>query len=311
VPAALSLETYVWQQKAAPKTLPKPLKTVVREMLDLADRITAVQVAVAALPHSSSRSSSSGGKESSAGGSSCKSPSADRGPEQQQQQHQRPEALSPELALEQSIQYVVTMLTQPLHESHQQQLQIVVALAAAVRTQLLEPSAAAEQQLRQLLQQLEGERERGQALVGTLRKQLHHDVMHVQQHDVIPSQPHPDQHFPPQPRQKPGGAQQHQQQQQQQPRSSTCSAEQLMSRVSAALVDDGVIACTETSNSSSNSHEMLGSSGGSGGCDVSVHVSRWWWVHAGEHYCQLLAFQYALDAVVAEVMCVANTTLCL
>lgn len=298
------METHVWRQRSAPKTLPKPLRQLVRDTLLLADRITAVQVAVAALPTSSS--SGSAGTSSSGYGSPV-GPTAvgdsTAGGLAQQQDGGLAAAAGGAVggnadAAERSVQYVVSVLTRPLHQSHQQQLQLVAAVASAVQQVLLAPSPGAAQQLQQVLGQLEGERESSTKLIAQLRKQLHHDVMHMpqqqHQHDTHPA--HPDQ-----------------QQQQGHPATqhaaagvdgaaSPQQADRLVHSLSVAMSSDGVL-------------PVVGGAahGGSGlqTADVAVHISRWWWVHAGEHYCQLLAFQYAFDCVVVGVLAVAHTALSL
>jgi hypothetical protein len=333
--AAITFETHVWHHLSAPKTVPKALKGLVREMLLLADRITAVQVAVAALPTPSSSSSSTSSSSSSSTSRHRGDPTPQetqhqqhQDPQQQQQQQQQQQlGSSGDNAVSASVSYVVTMLTQPLHEAHLQQLALVAAVAAAVAAALLEPCPAAASALQHLVGQLQASREHSSELIATLRKQLHHDVMYVrvddQQQQVLP------------------GSQQQQQQQQQQvvqpsvgpgpPRASDAS--HLVRCLSVAMTSDGMLPVADpqavadphdvSSSSSSSSSSRGGGGGGNGGVaggvlggvggvvgpDMAVHVSRWWWVHAGEHYCQLLAFQYAFDAAVAGFVGVAQTAL--
>jgi hypothetical protein len=295
-------------------------------MLLLADRITAVQVAVAALPSSTVSSTNS----TSSSGSAHTDCSAGEAPAasltQQQQQQQRLDGAAAGASAggadggadneaQRSIQYIVTVLTRPLHESHQQQLQLVTALASAVRQVLLEPGATATAHLKDILWQLECERGRSTNLIAQLRKQLHHDVMHVHpqhtpQHDTHPA--HLDQQQQQQQQQQGhghsmhiepagsgvdgiGNSNHHHQQQQQQHK-----AELLVRSVSVAMSSDGVLPVIGGGGSNSSVAQAS---------DVAVHVSRWWWVHAGEHYCQLLAFQYAFDSVVVGVLAAAHTAL--
>jgi hypothetical protein len=284
-------------------------------MLLLADRITAVQVAVAALP-------SSTGSSSSSSGSAHRHRTAAEGPavsptNQQQQQESSAAGAGAggtdggsDNEAQRSIQYIVTVLTRPLHQSHQQQLQLVTALAAAVKQVLLEPSATATAHLKDILWQLEAEQGRSSSLIVQLRKQLHHDVMHVHhpqhtaQHDTRPA--HLDQLQQQQQGRRPLGQTKttsagvdgmtcaYQQQQQHE-------ADVLVRSLSVAMSSDGVLPVLGGGGSSSSSAAHPS--------DVAVHVSRWWWVHAGEHYCQLLAFQYAFDSVVVGVLAVAHTAL--
>jgi hypothetical protein len=92
-----------------------------------------------------------------------------------------------------------------------------------------------------------------------------------------------------------GNSNHHHQQQQQQHK-----AELLVRSVSVAMSSDGVLPVIGGGGSNSSVAQAS---------DVAVHVSRWWWVHAGEHYCQLLAFQYAFDSVVVGVLAAAHTAL--
>lgn len=297
----------MWRQRSAPRTLPRPLRQLVREMLLLADRITAVQVAVAALPTSTTSSSSTGGTSSSSGGSchtADSSAPAGEDPAGSLAQPPGGGAVGGDAA-EASIQYVVSVLTRPLHESHQQQLQLVAAVAAAVQQVLLQPSPDATQHLQHVIGQLECERARSSALIAQLRKRLHHDVMHVppqQQHDTRPA--HPDQ------QQQGHPAMQHME-----PRApgvngapSPQQEDQLVRSLSVAMGSDGVLPVVGAGAGSAGGGS---SSGGLHPADLAVHISRWWWVHAGEHYCQLLAFQYAFDSVVVGVLAIAHTALSL
>lgn len=273
------METHVWHGLAAPKTLPKPLKTLVREMLLLADRITAVQVAVAALPHTSFENYGS----SSLGGISL-SALADSLPSGQQ---------PPCADAEQSVRYVISVLMQPLHESHIRQLQLIDAVAHAAKQGLLEPCVEAQQHLQHLTHQLEWERVESNSLV-YVRKQLHHDVIHV--HGLAAGN-----HMLPSARLDVGNRPMHQSS-----LSHNTNVHELVRRVSVAMSSDGVLPVLDVGKGGHNAHVHDGD-GGRG--DVAEHVSRWWWVHAGEHYCQLLAFQYSFDAVVTGMLAVAGTTL--
>lgn len=290
--------------------MPKAVKTLVREMLQLADRITAVHVAVAALPQhtghtnttaanaDSAQCGNSNGDSSSNSNSGCVSAAQPEpavmalGFEPASSLSQQPDAQLSTMAAaeEQSVQYVITVLTQPLHESHQRLLKLVADVAAAVKQQLLQPSAAALQQLQQLVHLLEEERLLSVGLFARVRKQLHHDVM--QRGDPPADDSWSDHlHVADQ------GPQQHLQQLDPMdgPPAGAVSQQQL----SVAVASDGILPGPASTASTDSS------------VDLAMHVSRWWWMHAGEHYCQLLAFQYAFDAVVAEVSAVANTAMSL
>lgn len=237
-------------QRSAPRTLPKALKTLVREMLLMADRLTAVQVAVAALPQAPA-------------GSNCSDSAV---VQDRLQQVATSDA-------EQSLQFVIGVLMQPLHRSHILQLQLVAVVAAAVKEVLLEPSGEAQERLRHCLSQLEWERARGSSLVASLRKQLHHDVMHVHT----------------------GGAD-NVVRQQQSATPAEDAEQQLVCCVTAAMSNGGVL-------------PVVGVGGDVSADAAAPHVSRWWWQHAGDFYCQCLAFQYAFDSAVAGFSTVAATAL--
>lgn len=283
----------MWHGLAAPKTLPKPLKTLVREMLLLADRITAVQVSVAALPRTSLESygGNSMGKRRSCYDpqQSLKPPANDVLPRASSLSFGQHASVA---EAEQSVRYVITVLMQPLHESHTRQLQLIDAVAQAAKQSLLGPCVEAQQQLQSLAHQLEWERARSNNLVASLRKQLHHDVIHV--HEAAAGTPL-----------QPDGAEiiMHRDDSPLHQSSifHTQHAQTLVRCLSAAMGSDGalpVVDVGESEHGVSICNEIVG------GPDVGVHVSRWWWVHAGEHYCQLLAFQYSFDAVVAGMLAV-------
>lgn len=248
--AALSLETHVFGQRSAPQTLPKALKTLVREMLLMADRLTAVQVAVAALP------------QASAGNNASDSAVV----QDRLQQVATSDA-------ERSLQFVIGVLMQPLHKSHVLQMELVAAVAAAVKEVLLEPSAEAKERLRHCLSQLEWERARGSSLVASLRKQLHHDVMKVHT----------------------GGA--------------DGAVWQQQSATPAEDAEQHLVCCVTAAMNNGDVLAVVGDGSGVSADAAAQHVSRWWWQHAGDFYCQCLAFQYAFDSAVAGFLAVAATAL--
>lgn len=306
----------MWFQRSAPRTVPRALKQLVRDMLQLADRITAVQVAVAALPDHTTTAAAGGG----AGGGGRGPHAAHNGQgssnntaaSTQQQQQQ---------AVEQSIRYVITVLTQPLHECHQHQLQLVVSLAAAVKALLLSEPPAADAadgfthkaHLQLLISQLEFEQERSSTLLARLRKQLHHDVIHSPPVQLQQQQ----QQHPPQADSDPysNSDNSHQQQQPPQQPPTTELEQRLVRAVSTAMSSDGVLPVLHPdvrAGAGVGAGDVGGAGDGSNNnraADLAVHVSRWWWVHAGEHYTQLLAFEYAFGASVAGVLAVARTAL--
>jgi hypothetical protein len=331
--AAIALEVYLWRQRAAPKTLSKALPDAVRQLLHLADRITAVQVAVAgldtAVAHAAAPdaaafsfigSSNTGclqptaaaagsspfaavaavpGRRSvqAASASPAPAPAGDDNHSAQAQQRAAEAAADARAALA----HVAGVLAAPLHAAHAEQLALVAAVAGAVSEHLLQPSDEAQAALAALVPELEASRRASAAFVAELRRQVHADVMSAcaepgadepagaaDAHTVC-SQPH-----------------------------ASASASPV---VSAQLVRLGTLGVIATQLEEEDPDAVDGSRAGSGARGAAFDASapigqqgdvrRWWWMLGGESYAQLLAFQWAWDAAMAEVAQVAAAVLAL
>jgi hypothetical protein len=259
LPKAVDVEVSVWHHHAPRGMAGRSVKLLLRGMLDLADRITALQATLAALPDTGLQAAAGHSSGPLAAAAAAAVDGIRRNSLDAQQQAEdavlgdvvgtgRDQAagmqLSTAVAAEAagaSLCCLAAALMGPLHESVAAQMALLQAAAAAVKELLLLPhsrgtqtqAAAAglehhpEQQLQQALQQLQQQRHSSRELLVQLRQAIHQDMR-------------------------------------QQPKQRT--------ETGAAAVDG-------------------------------------WWVHASAHYMQQLAFVYALDRAVLQMVAVAQAAL--
>lgn len=334
VQQAVHLEVRLWHHHAPRGMAAKSVRLLLQRMLDMADRVAALQATVAALPCYAAGageqsaaavfgSAGSRGVEAATAAAavltteSCTQPRSASGDAQELLRDQWRSAAAQCEAdsagtstaagghAAAALSYLTDVLMGPLHESTAAQLALLQQAAAALKDLLLlptshpgdellkpgssggmdpadpaAPAAAAAstepaERLRTVLESLQQQRHSSQVLLVQLRRRLHHDIR--QQQKLARQQTAADGAY----------------------------SEGSYTEGTASSYTEG----TATDRSSTAAYSAAGCSAGVGrGGEQQIECSMWW-LHAGAEYMQQLAFQYAFDKVVVQIMSVAELVL--